>query len=425
MTTKEGEEHMQRRGLRMLDPGPAIGALAPLLDGSETAVTVADVDWARFALPFTLRRPSPLIESLPEVRQALADSAGGEPAAPGAGTALAQRLVGLPAAEQDRILVNLVRGEAAVVLGHPRRRPSRSPGHSASSGFDSLTAVELRNRLAAATGLRLPATLLFDYPRPAVVAKFLRSRLAGEVSGEPTTPGAQPCPVAGDPVAIVGMGCRFPGGVHAPEDLWDLVASGTDATSGFPVDRGWDLDRLYDPDPDHVGTTYVQAGGFVHDVAQFDPGFFGISPREALGMDPQQRLVLQTCWEALERASIDPDALRGSPTAVFIGAAPSGYGAGLPDELAGHLLTGTATSVLSGRVSYALGLEGPAVTLDTACSSALVALHMAVQALRAGECELALAGGACGHRKPGRAHRVLPTAGPGRGRALQGVLGGC
>ncbi|MGW5445847.1 SDR family NAD(P)-dependent oxidoreductase, partial [Streptomyces asiaticus] len=398
------EQRMRRAGMPPMDADLAIDALQRALDLGDAAVTVADVDWDRFAPGFTAGRPSPLLADLPEVRQAAA-TATGDAAPAETASALARRLLGLPEAERHRALLDLVRTHVAEVLGHADVSDISAERAFREIGFDSLTAVELRNGLNAATDLRLPATLIYDYPTPLALADHLFAELLGGQAA--ATGGASP--VAGvvaddDPIAIVAMSCRFPGGVRTPEELWRLLVSGTDVISDMPADRGWDLHSLYNPDPDVEGTSYVREGGFLRDAADFDPAFFGISPREALAMDPQQRLLLETSWEAFERAGIDPATLRGSTAGVFVGTNGQDYLSlllGDSQGLEGHMGTGNAASVISGRLAYTFGLEGPAVTIDTACSSSLVALHSAIQALRGGECSLALAGGVTVMSTPG------------------------
>ncbi|MFD6157253.1 SDR family NAD(P)-dependent oxidoreductase [Nocardia sp. NPDC060256] len=316
-------------------------------------------------------------------------------------------LIELPAPELSRVaeaetassLIDLVLAETAHMLGRPAPEPDTA---FRDLGFDSVGALELRNRLAAGTGLRLPATVLFDHPTPQRLATYLESVVGGV---ETTVASARRRPIpADDPIAIVAMACRFPGGITSPESLWQLVAEGRDVISGFPDDRGWPLNSLFDDDPERAGRTYVREGGFLYDATMFDADFFGISPREAAAMDPQQRLTLEIAWEAIERAGIDPATLHDSPTGVYLGVMAQDYGPRMHEAdgaTSGRVLTGTYTSVASGRVAYTLGLAGPAVTIDTACSSSLVAMHLAAQALRDGECDLALAGGVTVMSSPG------------------------
>ncbi|WP_432046544.1 type I polyketide synthase [Streptomyces asiaticus] len=396
----------RRHGLPEMAPELAVSALAGAVAGGEPNVVIADVEWDRFHVAYTATCPSPFLADLPDVRR-LAHAAGpGTPAA-AAPDGLAGRLAGLATrAEQETATLAVVRDHVASVLGHVGADavdPSRA---FKDLGLDSVTAIELCNHLNAATGLRLSPTSAFDFPNARALAAHLRAELLPDPEAAAASPVAAEPATDQDPVVIVGMSCRFPGDVRSPEDLWRMLDTGAEGITPFPDDRGWDLAALYDPDSGHdrAGTSCTDEGGFLHDAGDFDADFFGISPREALATDPQQRLLLETSWEALERAGIDPLALRGTGTAVFAGTNGQDYLAmspEVPEEAAGYVITGNTASVLSGRVSYALGLEGPAMTVDTACSSSLVALHLAVQSLRRGECTLALVSGVTVMATPG------------------------
>ncbi|MHC3471304.1 SDR family NAD(P)-dependent oxidoreductase [Streptomyces sp. 7R007] len=392
------------RGVRPLSAERGLALLDAAQRLDRAGVVAADVSVAGMTA-----------DELPPALRHLAGRTRRRAAADAGAPALAARLAGLDADARADVVVDIVRRHVADVLGHASPDEVPADTNFDGLGFTSLTVLELRNRLAAATGLRLPTTLAFDHPTPRSLARYLTARLDGETTR--TVP-ARAAVRATDPVAIVAMACRYPGEVRSPEDLWELVSTGRDAIGRFPDNRGWDLERLFAPNPDQPGASATREGGFLYDAGEFDAAFFGISPREALAADPQQRLLLEVTWEALERAGIPPEALRGTPTGIYTGVMYHDYAHGAADEdarLEGYVMPGMG-SAIPGRVAYTLGLEGPAVTVDTACSSSLVALHLACHALRQGECDLALAGGVTVMATPG----LFPGFSRQRGLASDG-----
>ncbi|MFF9854389.1 type I polyketide synthase, partial [Streptomyces litmocidini] len=362
---------LSTRGIAPLSTEQGLALLDRALADDDPLLVPARLDPAALRSDALAGTLSPVLRSLVRVPQRRSGESG-----------LRRKLGRLSEEDGRRLLLDVVRTQLASVIGSDSADGIDPDQPFKSFGIDSLLAVQLRNRLNSATGLRLPATLVFDHPTPTAVVDFTLALVRERAESAPARPAAPVVPrTDDDPIVIVGMGCRFPGGVDSPEALWRVVAEQRDVISEFPSDRGWDLDHLFHPDPDHAGTSYVRHGGFLHEAAEFDPAFFGISPREALAMDPQQRLLLEVSWEALERAGITPGSLHGSDTGVFAGVMYHDYGGGgrLPEEAEGHFLTGTAGSVATGRVAYTLGLQGPALTVDTACSSSLVALHLAVR----------------------------------------------
>ncbi|MFE4694767.1 type I polyketide synthase [Streptomyces sp. NPDC056749] len=386
-------ERLRRSGLSTLDPALGIAALSQAIASDEANVIFADVAWEEFRTTFTAARVSALLRDLPDAAHINKPESDTGPHAGEGG--LRDSLIGLHSAARIQVLLEVVLSDAAEVLGYDSSARIDASRPFTDLGFDSLSVVQLCNRLTQTTGLRLPATAIYDHPTPSKLTDHLLADLVGAAV---TDGDEQPVPAVtdGEAIAVVGMSCRYPGGVNSPEDLWRLVSSGGHVVSPFPEDRGWDLENLYDPDPSRRGTSYVRSGGFLSDVAGFDAEFFGITPREALAMDPQQRLLLETTWEALEDAGVDPQSVQGTHCGVFVGTNGSDYATLLrqnDDSTEGYVSTGVAGSVLSGRLAYFFGTVGPALSVDTACSSSLVAMHLAMQSLRNGECSLALSSG--------------------------------
>ncbi|MGW1274853.1 type I polyketide synthase, partial [Streptomyces sp. NPDC002491] len=396
-------DRMRRYGVHPMDTAVACEALGRALDLGDAHVVVTDLRWDTYALSFAAPRPTRLLDELPAARRAL-QAARQDTTAAAEVSSLHAHLTALPDYERAGAALEIVRGHVASVLGYPSADAVEPERPFTDLGIDSLSAIELRNGMNRVTGLRLPSTLVFDHPDCRSLADFLLTQIADDTAPAAPDEARRRTAVDDDPIAVVAMGCRFPGGIDTPEQLWRMLLDGEEGLVPFPEDRGWDLDALHRPEPGKGVAVHTRTGGFLSDAGGFDPAFFNISPREAVAMDPQQRLLLEMAWETFERAGIDPRSLRGSRTGVFAGTNGQDYTGMLAasgEDFEGYMLTGNAASVVSGRLSYTFGLEGPAVTVDTACSASLVALHLAAQSLRNGECDLALAGGVTVMASPG------------------------
>ena len=400
MADAEARAQLDRRGVTTLSPSDALAGMTDVVaaasaDGPAHAV-VARIDWARF-LPLYQQagRRAFLAELEREVPSQL--TAGTSPAAVGGRTQLVEQLTNAPVQQRNRLLTDYLRNAVAEVTRVDVAEVREDAGFF-DLGMDSLMAVELRRRIEQGVGKEIPITLVMDHPRISDAVDYLLGDVLGLSEQDASAATALASAVTtrtDEPIAIVSVSCRFPGAPD-PEAFWEVLSGGVDAIREVPEDR-YDIDEFYDPDPEAPGKTYTRYGGFLDGIDGFDPEFFGISPREAVWIEPQQRLVLETVWEGLERAGYAPAALRGSRTGVFVGVAANEYAHLLSsepiDKIEPHFITGNALNAISGRVAFALGLEGPAVAVDTACSSALVAVHQACQALHSGDCDVALAGG--------------------------------
>jgi acyl transferase domain-containing protein/acyl carrier protein len=398
MADAESRAQLERRGIRTLSPADALAGLSDVMTaaaapGSAQGV-VARIDWPRF-LP--LYHQAGRRAFLTELERELPDAV--LPTVTSSGTTpLVERLTNAPVQQRRKLLTDYLRDTVAEVTRVDVAEIREDAGFF-DLGMDSLMAVELRRHIEQGVGAEIPVTLAMDHPRVSDVADYLLGDVLG-LSEQPSERSGLALASAvttrtDEPIAIIAVSCRFPGAPD-PEAFWEMLSGGVDAIREVPEDR-YDIDEFYDSDPDAPGKTYTRSGGFLDGIDGFDPEFFGISPREAVWIEPQQRLMLETVWEGLERAGLSPAALRGSRTGVFVGVAANEYAHLLSaepiDKIAPHFITGNALNAISGRVAFALGLEGPAVAIDTACSSALVAVHQACQALRSGDADLALAGG--------------------------------